>query len=446
MMTLSCYDISAQTDWIVQLTDSLINETDLCINCPQLTPQITSGISGGETVYFLRYGCEVASFFTQMRDVNGSIIGNCVVLPNADAQCTNSDVDILTIFTFIRNAQLIWSCDEGFICEFAEENGIRDSLRILVNDEQCAVGKKELYLAGSYQNYQWEGPNQSSIATVLEIDELGLYSVTTTDALGCSKQGELLISTLDSLTVNLFAPATVCEGDSFSIFTNRFETYEWSTGSIDSTISLQVPGEYSLTVSSGLGCIGSSRITINNIQGLDPRLTTDETTIEIGDTVQLLLTGVDAETIQLVDWSINTSERCNDCFITTVTPSETTKYAVDIIDNSGCRSTAALTINVNEKEIIVYVPNAVQLSGRVENQKFGIVGKPSIFIEQLDVFDRWGNVVFSRRKLQMGDESSFWNGRFNNSVVEEGVYTYRTLLRNLNGKESVFVGDFVLFH
>lgn len=446
MITVSCYDISAQTEWIVELTDSLINETDLCINCPRLSPQITSGVFRGETVFFLRYGCDVSNFFTQMRDSEGIVIGNCIVPPNDFEQCTNLELDILTVFTFIQGAQLIWSCDEGFSCDFAEDNDILDSLRIKVNDEQCATGKKELFLAGSYQNYQWEGPKQSSIETTLIIDEPGLYRVTTTDPLGCVKYGELLISTLDSLSVNLFAPQSICEGDTFSIFTNRFDSYEWSTGSIDSTIKVQLPGEYSLTVSSGLGCIGSNSITISNLQGLNAMLSSQETSVELGDTVQLLLTGVRAETIQSVAWSSNTNEQCDDCLMTTVIPSATTKYAVTIVDQNGCSSMTELTINVRENEITVYAPNAVQLSGQSENRKFGLFGKATIWIEQLDVFDRWGNVVFTKRDIQLGDGASYWDGHFNQTLAEEGVYTYRSLLRNLNGTESVVIGDFVLFH
>ena len=58
---------------------------------------------------------------------------------------------------------------------------------------------------------------------------------------------------------------------------------------------------------------------------------------------------------------------------------------------------------------------------------------------ELQVRDRWGNIVYHKKGEQIG-----WDGRFRGEEADTGVYTYALVFSLVNGKEVVETGDVCL--
>ena len=60
------------------------------------------------------------------------------------------------------------------------------------------------------------------------------------------------------------------------------------------------------------------------------------------------------------------------------------------------------------------------------------------------IFDRWGAVLFEGRNLPIGDLSSGWDGTYNGSVVDPGVYVYLIEVEFIDNRVFLYRGDITL--
>lgn len=95
----------------------------------------------------------------------------------------------------------------------------------------------------------------------------GLYSVTATDALGCTQQAVLNVPTISStLYSTIPQPSTICYGDDASVTINAFQgtapySYLWENGSTNQTQVLSA-GSYCATVTDAASCQYTSCVDI----------------------------------------------------------------------------------------------------------------------------------------------------------------------------------------
>jgi gliding motility-associated-like protein len=90
-----------------------------------------------------------------------------------------------------------------------------------------------------------------------------------------------------------------------------------------------------------------------------------------------------------------------------------------VVDSNGCsRSVTKLDYVVVGKDIQLIVPNAFTPNGDGINDLF-YVGHKLINTFQVNIFDRWGNLLFTSR-----DPDFRWDGTLNGSPLPEGNYTY----------------------
>ena len=122
--------------------------------------------------------------------------------------------------------------------------------------------------AGSYSSYLW---STNAATKSINVNAAGSYSVTVTDANGCSGSA--------SATTSLFAaPVPVITGTlSFCASTattldagSQYNNYLWTTGATSHSISVNTAGTFGVTVTDNNGCVGSASATTNS-QGSLPQ-------------------------------------------------------------------------------------------------------------------------------------------------------------------------------
>lgn len=114
-------------------------------------------------------------------------------------------------------------------------------------------------------------------------------------------------------------------------------------------------------------------------------------------------------------------------------PNETTTYTLTAGNVGGCEKTADITVTVL-KDLVV--PNAFTPNGDGFNDTWEIDGLeeyPNVFIQ---VFNRWGTLVFSSKGYSIP-----WNGSFNGAPLPMATYYYTlssdVLTRPISGSVSI---------
>lgn len=101
-------------------------------------------------------------------------------------------------------------------------------------------------------------------------------------------------------------------------------------------------------------------------------------------------------------------------------PSQTTEYELSVMSDRGCETKDALKVNVYDK---VYVPTAFSPNGDGQNDVWELAGINNYPEAEIQVFDRWGSVVFYSK----GFYTPF-DGNSSSGQLLEGTYVYRIYL------------------
>ena len=113
-------------------------------------------------------------------------------------------------------------------------------------------------------------------------------------------------------------------------------------------------------------------------------------------------------------------------------------------DENGCISTDTLLIRLIIKDDI-YIPNIFSPNGDNINDRWVIFGADDgIKINEVQVFDRWGEKVYEEVNLQANQNSKGWDGIYNGEKVNPGVYVYRIQYINNKGKEVMLSGGLTI--
>jgi gliding motility-associated-like protein len=104
-----------------------------------------------------------------------------------------------------------------------------------------------------------------------------------------------------------------------------------------------------------------------------------------------------------------------------------------------------ITIYVLADDADIYIPNLFSPNGDQINDQFVITAgqliDEFIFIQ---IFDRWGNMVFQIKNLPPGDPRTAWDGTFNGEALNPAVFAYRMLYKKRDGTTGLRKGDLTL--
>ncbi len=275
---------------------------------------------------------------------------------------------------------------------------------------------------------------------------IGQYSVTATDASGCTVVAGAVLSQIPILSEWAVENA-ICFGE--------------KTGSIslDTTIGGAAPYTYSIDIQTfttdpdfyGLaagpyvaltkdanGCTAFNSLSITEPAyfSIDAGI---DTFIILGNDVRLEAIASDPSRVVKYAWSPPPID-CDSCAVTIAQPLNSATYSIIITDENGCTAIATREIMVRLSP--VYIPTAFSPNFDGDNDGFTVFGGAGIAeIEFLRVFDRWGDLVFENTNFQPSDPSIGWNGTVRGKDSEVAVYVYVAKVKFINGASVIFKGD-----
>ncbi|HEX7149953.1 MAG TPA: hypothetical protein VF618_00585, partial [Thermoanaerobaculia bacterium] len=203
----------------------------------------------------------------------------------------------------------------------------------------CTGGSVTL-TASSAASYLWSnGATTQSIS----VSDAGSYSVTTTNAAGCSATSAATVVTVHenpAASITAEGPTTFCAGGSVTLTANEAAGYLWSNGATTRSITVSESGSYSVTITDANGCSATSAATsvTVNVNPTASITANGATTFCAGGSVTLT-----ANEAAGYLWSNGATTR-------SISVSEAGAYSVTITDANGCSATSAatsVTVNVN---------------------------------------------------------------------------------------------------
>jgi PKD repeat protein len=205
-------------------------------------------------------------------------------------------------------------------------------------------------------NYSW-GPATNLAATnvpqtTATVTATQNYTLTLTDANGCTATDEVQVSVLPAPNVNLGPDTSVCGGPTIIDAGNPGSSYLWSTGQGTQQLSVTQSGTFAVTVQDPSGCLGSDNIviTVNSLPavslGSDTTSCSNAITLDAG-------AGFSSYAWSTGSTSQTTLVNSSDSVIVTVT------------DANGCAGSDTTIVTLDPPPTVNLGPDTIQCGGTV---------------------------------------------------------------------------------
>lgn len=210
-------------------------------------------------------------------------------------------------------------------------------------------------------------------------------------------------------------------------------------------------GTFLISVQDSKGCIDSISKSISQ----PPQISInagDDQVVEFGNTTFLKGSFTSFNGVDTLIWTPAEDFEVNGITNPEVFPKTTTDYVFSLVDKRGCIKRDTVTIRVN-KEYKIYTPNIFTPNESGSNDFFNIWTTKGVkYVELLEVYDRWGNLVYQGTDIKApspgflvtGDVASGWDGKFKDISVVSGVYTWRAKVVFIDDEVKNFTGDLTL--
>lgn len=340
-------------------------------------------------------------------------------------------------------AMLYWTEDDGIACF------LQDSLTIVFTEPLVATmtltdaiclencdGTALVTTTGGNGDFIYAWSNFLANDTLIAEDICaGNYSITVTDENGCTTSTDFTISEPPLLEIDgvSFVEPICFAGCDGSITINDPQAVEYSfDGGVSfsniPTLSDVCSGDYELQIRSAEGCLGAGSVFVS--QPLQVVAAFDYMPLPANVNDPRITFINQSENASLYNWDIaglRSTTETNPGFV--FDNKEPGMYDVCLIaaDQFGCADTICQLVTI-EDVLFTYVANSFTPNADGINDVWGMSSNINDIKDfTIEVFDRWGQIVFASE-----DPYQMWNGSYKNGggdALKDGMYAYRIRFR-----------------
>lgn len=294
------------------------------------------------------------------------------------------------------------------------------------------------------------------------VDEPGLYQLNIVSTInGCTNSAQITVlrelNVPTGLHFNLLPP--LCDGTPGMVTVDQVDggigPFAYSVDGGQTFFASEAfndlhPGNYNLVIQDINGCEVAQPLVVPEL--LVPFVTVPPSfEIALGENQKIQATVPLPFSTALVDtviWSpmeglIFEGNSISQLLNPTAQPFSTTQYTVTIVTKEGCKSTARTIIRV-DRDVNIYVPNIIwpeDPDGR--NGTFLVFARDEsiALIKKLQIFDRWGSLIFQNTDFRPNDFSAGWNGDYRGEPVNPAVFVWWVEVELVDGRSLLLKGD-----
>ena len=217
------------------------------------------------------------------------------------------------------------------------------NVSITTTNNSCGIpsGSATASVTGGTAPYKYAWSNGGSSATISNLSG-GLYTVTVSDAKGCTAISTATVNSTGNLTTSIAKTDATCgSANGTATVTVLSGTgpykYSWSNGATSAFISGLSAGSYSVTVSDANNCTSSQSVTISATGSLSVSITPKDVSCFAGNDGQATATVSGGSGTYKFSWS-------NGGNVNTIVNLAAGTYTLTVTDNSGCSANGTVTI------------------------------------------------------------------------------------------------------
>ena len=219
--------------------------------------------------------------------------------------------------------------------------------------------------------------------------------------------------------------------------------YQWSNNATSSQLKVNQVGLYIVRVTADCFTAIDSQVVIQKPLKVNIG---DDVTVFPGDTVPYQPVYQYYNPIIKKEWTatVGAKLKCKNCINNSVRPyGDLTTVKLRLEDELGCVAEDEANIYVRRN---IYIPNSFTPNDDGVNDDFFINTEQDAKIIRFDIFNRFGDLVFSAPKNCMTNNFECgWDGKFRGILQKSDVFTYRAVIDFGDGIEFDYKGDLMLF-
>ncbi len=206
------------------------------------------------------------------------------------------------------------------------------------------------------------------------------------------------------------------------------------------------PGSYALVVQDASGCEHEQTLSFD--APVQPTVTLGpDVRLVFGEAGKLSATvNLPPDQIASVTWSpMEGLTLTADPLVVIAKPLRSTYYTVTVVNKEGCEAKISLRAQVDDPHL--WAPNVFSPGRRDGDNDFFLLfaSDNSVqIIKTLQVFDRWGTMVFRNDDLLPNVEKMGWDGSFRGQTVQPAVFAWYAEVLLANGELVLMKGDVTL--
>ncbi len=296
----------------------------------------------------------------------------------------------------------------------------------LGNDTSFCTGDSLILYAGTgYLQYNW---NNGAVSPSVTAKQAGMYSVTATDVNGCRAKDTMLVQLYTLPILSLGNDFNLCNGDQRQLDAGNFNQYLWQDGTTGRYYNTSTTGSYWVTVADVHSCTASDTIQVKDILPLPADFL--NSTDSICQYEKITIGAIGSFSSYL--WSTGAVQPV-------ITADAPGLYTLTVKDTDGCTGTDSMLILQKDCFAGVFIPTAFTPNGDTKNDVFRATVYGSLVAYRLEIFNRFGEMVFSTTNLQKG-----WDGIFKGVALPTGSFVWQCSYQ-FAGKSTRFIkGNVVL--
>ena len=201
-------------------------------------------------------------------------------------------------------------------------------------------GESTTLTANGGTSFVW---NNGATTQSIEASAAGAYTVTVTNANGCTASAVTSIVSAPNPSVQISGNLTACEGSTVTLTATGGTSYNWSNLANTATINPVQSGTYTVTAYNSLGCEATASVEVVISPNPQLSITAPRTICNNGNAILSVSDNLGTTLTNCV-WSNGGSGTS-----ISVSPTATTNYTVTVTNSNGCTSQASTSVAVAEQ-------------------------------------------------------------------------------------------------
>jgi gliding motility-associated-like protein len=298
----------------------------------------------------------------------------------------------------------------------------------------CKFTASTLHATGA-DSYTWNADPSLSCTNCAEPtanpDKTSTYYLSGKTIFGCTNEDSVTVKVQQPFKIVVSKDDTVCRGESVFLTATGADLFEWTPSlwldnaksatpksTPDSTIT------YKVVAKDSLGCFkdeGSVNLRVYPKPAIE--ITNgDNIIVKAGTSVKLTT----KSSTDVIDWKWYPGKwlSCSSCAEPITAPQDNITYSVIAANEGHCEAKDEVTINIICNNANVYIPNTFSPNNDGANDVFYPRGTGLYKIKSFKIFNRWGQIVFSKGEMSANDPQYGWNGTLNGVLLQADVYVY----------------------